>query len=480
MAQDNKPVDGLASDVRFSPKQLFGFVFAFFYNKFTGLVLILAATILSLIGLLISQKPAGVAADPVRNDAWLESAKGRYGGWATILDSVGFFSMFSSFIYLAVMVLLAISILACTAHRLPLLIKRAFHPHLRVNRAFYTRARFHDSVTVSQDVDAAVEEVRKVAKAAKMRVLEPGDGNTRAFYLDRLWWAPFGTVVAHIAFVVIMAGFMVTALTGFRDDQFTLTIGHPREVGYETNLTAEAKSFADSYYDDGSPKDYVTDLAIYRDGVEVARQDVRVNEPLTYSGVSFYQAYFGIAAVVTVVDKNTDQVVYDAGVALEWSGQGGAVTYGTVILPEHEIYVATPASGVTGIGLEPGQVKVEVYAKGSDVPMASAVLDQNESIESSDLTVTYQREAQYTGMMVKRDPGTIIVWIGFFLLTVGTFLTMFLRHRRMWVNFVPAETGTVIQIASHDKYDTAFARMFQRFVADVEASLTIQQGETHA
>ena len=49
-----------------------------------------------------------------------------------------------------------------------------------------------------------------------------------------------------------------------------------------------------------APKDYVTDLVLSVDGREVARQDVRVNDPLRYDGVMFHQAHFGIAAVMEI------------------------------------------------------------------------------------------------------------------------------------------------------------------------------------
>ena len=148
-----------------------------------------------------------------------------------------------------------------------------------------------------------------------MRFIVDDGGPGRNAYIDRNRWGPFGTAFAHTAFVIIMAGFVVSSVTGFSDQEFALTIGHPKDVGHGTALVAEAKSFQDTYYEDGSPKDYVADLAIYDGGEEVANREVRINSPLSYDGVVFHQAYFGVAAVLTITDDSGAEVFHD-GVAL--------------------------------------------------------------------------------------------------------------------------------------------------------------------
>ena len=70
-------------------------------------------------------------------------------------------------------------------------------------------------------------------------------------------------------------------------------------VGHDTGLTVTAMSFQDSYYDNGSPKDYVSDLVVTKGGVQVARQETRVNTPLIVDGVWFHQSFFGVGADVT-------------------------------------------------------------------------------------------------------------------------------------------------------------------------------------
>ena len=310
------------------------------------------------------------------------------------------------------------------------------------------------------------------ARRHGMRVILDDRGPGRGAYLDRNAWMPFGTALAHVAFVVIMAGFVVSSLTGFREEQFALTIGHPREVGHGTTLVAEARDFRDTYYDNGAPKDYVADLVL-RDGDRVvAEQEVRINSPLSHDGVMFHQAYFGVAAVMQVRDAS-GRVLFDGGVPLEWNTQDKVFTYGHITLPDDTVlYVIGAASGRTGTGIAPGQVKVELYQGEQTTPVASSLLDMGVATEVGEHRFTFVREQQFTGMIVRRDPGTPIVWAGFTLLVIGTCMTMLFRHQRLWVRASTVAEGTLVQMASPDRRDSSFTRFVTDLVERVSTHLT--------
>ncbi|CAM2920712.1 cytochrome c biogenesis protein ResB [Actinomyces slackii] len=462
--------DGLDDQAAVPLSQVLKQVYAFFYKKSVGIVLILLAGTLCLIGAVVPQMTDSVRTEPEAAQQWLEQVRPVFGGWAEPLSRIGLFSMFTSIPFLVVMGLLAASIIACTAHRLPVLWKAARHPRTRVTAAFFDRARLRTRFTTDTDVDSAFETIIADARAHRLRVITEERGPGRNAYIDRNAWAPFGTAVVHAAFVLIMIGVVVSSFTGFRDDRFTLTVGHPRQVGHGTELVAQANGFQDLYYEDGSPKDYVADVTLTENGRQVARQDVRVNSPLSYDGVMFHQAYFGVSAVMRVVDSSGREVLHD-GVALEWSTQDGRMSYGRADLPEGAtLYVVGSASGQTGTGIEPGQVRAEIY-QGDSTPIDGALLDMGQETDLGGYTITFEREQQYTGMIVKRDPGTIVVWAGFALLAVGTFMTLLLRHHRMWLRVSSTEEGTLVQMASPDRQDSAFTRFFTDMAVRVSGEL---------
>lgn len=74
-------------------------VYALFYNKRFGLILILVAGLLSLFGVIFPQMPSGVRDNPEAYASWLDNLRGTYGGWTNIMVNVGLFSMFSSTVF---------------------------------------------------------------------------------------------------------------------------------------------------------------------------------------------------------------------------------------------------------------------------------------------------------------------------------------------------------------------------------------------
>lgn len=473
------PVDGLDGS-HITWKQVANSAYALFYNKQFGLGLILVAGVLSLLGVLFPQAPNGTFNDPEMKTAWLDRVRGTYGGWTDILATLGIFNLFSSPVFLVVMVALALSIVACTTHRLPLLWKKAFHPHISVTEAFFSQARYRDEFETTLEPEAAYSLASKTLKRRRWRVIPNQSATAPGAYVDHFHYGPFGTVFAHLAFILIMAGFLVSSVFGFRNDAFSLTVGYPQPVGFGTGLVAEAKSFTDSYYSDGSPKDYVTDLVISRDGTEVARQEVRVNSPLNVDGVMFHQASFGIAGVVKVTDK-AGKTVFHGGVPLNYQLREQGTVYGVVTLPKKnlELFVMMPASGQKAPGIAPGQARLEVYPTGKSEGLGVKVVNPGETADIADLHFVFEREAQYTGILVKKDPGVPIIWVGSAFLVVGTFMSMLLRHRRFWLRIELREGKTWVRLASHDRSDSVFRRQFTSLTHKLAEEIHTQE-EQHA
>ncbi|MDO5677604.1 MAG: cytochrome c biogenesis protein ResB [Propionibacteriaceae bacterium] len=447
-------------------KDLFRRVYRFFHNKFVGLALILAMAILSLLGTLIAQAPGGVLDDPTSAQQWLDSIRPRFGGWTNVLHFLGFFNLYKSIPFLTVTALLAVSIVACTTHRVPLLWKRATKPQLRVTDGFFLHARYKADRTLPVAPERVEAVARRALKGRRFRVLEPEDGRGINLYADRYRWGPFGTAIAHASFVIILMGFVVSAFWGL-DTHVNIPVGTKAAVA-GTPYEVEAVAFKDSYNEDGRPIDYVSHLVLYKDGQQVAeQQEVRVNEPLRFEGIKYHQASYGIATIVSVTEGST--VLYDGGVALQWTSRDGTNSLGRFEIPEQnlEVIVVTPASGRSGSNIPAGEVVFEVYPKDSNQPLAVLPVAQGSTAEAGSLKFAFEREQQFTGITVRSDPGTNWVWVGSALMVFGMFMTFVLRHRRVWVRITPDGAGSRVRIGSSEKVDTLYEREFGRLVAEI-------------
>jgi cytochrome c biogenesis protein len=429
--------------------------------------------LLALLGSLLVQAPQGMTSSTPGYAEFLTSVKPKYGGWAVVLDKLGMFSVFTSIWFKAIAVLLTTSVLACSVNRAPRLWKLAFHPRTQMSETFFTHAPLRAAVLVDAAPDKALEDVHGVLKSHHFRTVADPDDEGLNMYADRFRWGPFGTVMAHLSFVIILLGFFLSATTGFKDAGFTAPVGEKVSVGHGTGLTVEAKSFTDAYYADGAPKDYASDLVLYKDGVQVDRKVVRVNQPLSRDGVSFYQSFFGVAASMKVTDA-AGKSLYSKSVPLAWTSEDGAHSYGSFDMPSKglTVYVVSAASGKTDPQIKAGQVQLEVHEAGKDTPIATEVVSQGKPATIGGVSYTFERTRQFTGLIVARDPGANFVWLGSILLVLGLFLVFFFPHRRVWVRIRKTPTGSEILCASTMKRDVAFKPQFNQLVTDIQLAGT--------
>jgi cytochrome c biogenesis protein len=463
-------LDGLDGRRSVSGADIGDRLWRFFISMRTGLALILGLGLLTLIGTLLVQAPAGMRADPQAYAAWLQSVHPKYGGWTQVLDKLGLFSVFSSFLFRGITVLLTTSILACSVHRAPLLWKLARHPRTRKGETFFTHAPLRADLLAATGPDQAMERVRGVFRSRHFRTISDPDEGGLNLYADRFRWGPAGTVIAHLSFVVILLGAVLSATTGFKNTQFTAPVDSRVAVGHGTGLSVETKAFSDSYYPDGSPRDYASDLVLYKNGVAVQRKTVRVNQPMRYDGVSFYQSFFGVAAAMHVED-GAGKTLYDRGVALQFTSDDGTHSVGQFTIPAKglTIYVIGAASGQVDPNIKAGQMELEIHQAGTQDPIDTEVVSQGKPTTIAGVQYTFERTRQFTGLIVARDRGADIVWVGSTLLVLGIVMVFFFPHRRVWVRIRTSPGGgSQILCAATMRRDPAFEPRFHELVTDIQ------------
>ncbi|MGH2585848.1 MAG: cytochrome c biogenesis protein ResB [Dehalococcoidia bacterium] len=67
-------------------------------------------------------------------------------------------------------------------------------------------------------------------------------------------------------------------------------------------------------------------------------------------------------------------------------------------------------------------------------------LEPGQSIEAGDYEYTFVGRREYTGVLVKRDPGSWLIWVATSLLLLGTMLTFYVPRRRLWAKVTPEQT----------------------------------------
>ena len=448
-----------------------------FISMRTGLALMLGLAVLTLMGALIVQAPAGMQADPQAYTTWLDGVRPKYGGWTNVLDLLGLFNVFGSLLFRTLTLLLATSILACSVNRTPRLWRQAVHPRVAASQGFFEHVRLAGQVDTKVDEAAALAALEGELGRRHFRTIVTTDAAGTAIYADRFRWGPFGTVIAHLSLIVIMGGAVLGA-AGFRNEGFAVAIGSTVPVGNDTNLTIKATSFSDSYYENGSPADYASHLILYENGQQVAERTIRVNDPLRYGDIKVFQSFYGPAADVLVKDA-TGATLFEDGVPLTWASTDKTKVVGQFAVPSKDltVYVISAASGRIDQAIKPGQMQVEIYkGNNTSVPVGLEVLDPGQPVTTAGLEFTFVRERQYTGLIVARDPGGPLVWLGAVLLVLGVMLVFFFPARRIWARISSAASGSRIQVAALASHDVTFETAFRSLIDDV----ALATGESQA
>ena len=439
-----------------------------------ALVLILVFAGLSLIGALVIQAPAGVTGDPQAKAEWLDSIRPKYGGWTGIMDQLQLFEIFGSIWFKLVVGALSISLIACSIHRVTGLWHTATRPHVNVGERFFEHAPQHEVIQLHQGADAAAAQVRETFRHHHYRMLSEDDGVTH-LYMDKNRWAPLFSLIGHLSLLFILVGAIVGGALGYRDGNFMLAEGASAAVPTVDGAVIKLEAFRDSYYaETGAPADYASDVVVYQDGVETARHTIRVNDPLRYRDMTFYQAFYGTAAAMTVTDKDGAKV-FEEGVPLAWSTDDGARKVGTFVVPSAGLTVwVIGTAGPTDPVVKPGQMRVEVYqSSGDGAPVASETIDQGKAVEIGGLSFLFNRETQFTGLSASKDPGAILVWIGSILLLVGFTVVFMFPHRRVWGRIVARPGGSTVSLAAAGRKETIAGKEFTDIVNDVRRAFSV-------
>jgi cytochrome c biogenesis protein len=266
---------------------------------------------------------------------------------------------------------------------------------------------------------------------------------------------------------------MIGTTLGYRNESLAVPVGSTVDVGGGTGLSVLARNFSDSYYENGAPSDYASTISLYRDGQEVATKTIRVNDPLSFDGTTLYQSFFGPAAVMQVSDA-AGQTVYSGGVPLLWASDDNARRIGQIDLTDQGlmVYVVGAASGRVDPNIKAGQMQLEIYRAGDEQPFAIEAVSQGQPLTIGDLQYTFQREQQFTGLIVNRDPGEMFVWIGALALVLGLFLIFMFPNRRVWVAVKQRPGGGgEVHLGATARHDAAFAPEFTRLTEQVRLAI---------
>ena len=173
------------------------------------------------------------------------------------------------------------------------------------------------------------------------------------------------------------------------------------------------------YTPTGGIDQFYSDISVLdRQGQEVKRKTIFVNEPLRYHGVTFYQTDWGIAAIRIKINKSP--VLQLPMAQLNTNGNGRL--WGTWIPTKTDL-----SAGVSLLAKDLQGTLLIYDAKGQLVD----TLRPGMSTNINGVTLKIVEVVGSTGLQLKADPGIPIVYAGFGLLMLGVLMS-YVSHSQIW------------------------------------------------
>jgi cytochrome c biogenesis protein len=414
-----------------------------------AVVQIIVLGLLAVVGMTIRQLPgfafrsaADYATEMDRLRAIYVPALGT--GVVDAMERLQLFHVFNSTWFSLGLVLLVVSIVICTLDRTPRLWRQAAFIRVRQPDAFFD-PRLPDRVSITPGPGLTAEAIRRALRRRHFGVrVEAADDGTSWIYGDRNRWTKLATLVSHLGLILFLVAGLVTARLGDEQglvvaDGDTLSV---QPIGTPGLLLVQNLGFSAPGIETGSPADFTTDLAVYRDGQLLARKTIRVNDPLTVAGYTFHQNGFGPAPDLEVSDTADGSVLWSGPVPL--TDATGGLPSGALPVPGRDIglqlLLSRDASGVGTLVVLPyvvnGTKADGTPAVVTGFPVAVAQGETN-AMAGLGLTVSLRAFRDYTLLIAKRDPGAPLIWLAFAALITGLVITFYLPRRRIWTRLGP-------------------------------------------
>lgn len=444
-----------------------------------AVLLILAISLAGLVGTLVRQLSPGAMDDPAMRArelgemaAALDPVRpfGLPVGPAlyAVFDALGLFRVFSAPWFVLLLAVLVLAIVCCTIDRTP----RLWRTVRELNVA--QPAPFFDPILPNRAALGAgsltPDAIAAIVRGRRYTVRRAGDAGGAAAWVhgDRFRYMKMTTLLTHLGLILFLAGGAVTAAAGFETVVF-VGVGQTapvRAVGTPGNLIVKVNDFAAPRRANGTFADFRTDLSVYRDGTEVARKTIRVNDPLDVAGYRFHQTTFGPAAALTI---------RDAAGGLLWTGpillagellgrpQGFLTIPGTAI--GLLVLIDRTADGVTrlvlqGVGADPG-------GDGTQTLFQAALPPGGESDpgRTAGVAIRWDGTEAWTGMVVRNDPGIGLIWIAFLFLISGLVLTFYFPRRQVWARVADGRIALALAGDRHSDLGRELERLRSALLA---------------
>ncbi len=487
-------------------------IWKFFSSVKLAVVLLIILAVVSVIGTVIQQNQAP-------EDYLREYSQGT----VELFETLGFFDLYHTWWFVLILLMFTANLTICTLERFPYAWKAMRAPLKFLDEDGYKAAApFKKEIMAKGGMEQAELAALKALQGKRYSHLVSKEQGTTNLASQKGAYTRMGVYITHVSIILIFTGALTGAFFGFKGflnlpegqvsdvvylrneplwdkimDGFGISkspVVHDRRGGVPAmpiGFYVRCDDFEVDYYQNagrptGMPSEYWSQLSVYNlQQQKIFDKRIRVNDPLSYHGITFYQSSYG------TIPNATGKIVLNIKLK-NAPGPGETV----VVDPGSSVYVASIDRTIKALGIgpfgmrDPATGKVQFYESRNDELVNPVVelevlrgrtntpifrtqvmkVDSGEPLMPENYIIRYVDYwgARYTGLQVTKDPGVWIVYTGFILLCVGPVIAFFGSHRKVWVRIQDRKGQAAVLVGgSSNRNRLAFEREFNSIVEDI-------------
>jgi cytochrome c biogenesis protein len=467
----------------------YGPLLNFFSSVHVAVITLIILATISIIGTVLQQENIGDVGDNLRLFQQFFGDAGRAQRAFEISGKIGFFHLYQTWYFYALLLLLSTSLIVCSLRRLPQTWRIMARPKVELEESGFKASPNRRSLSLRLPRAEAAAAVGAALRKGGFGVRESEREGALYLFGQKGAYSRLGIYTTHFSIVMIFIGGIIGSIYGFKA-YMQITEGETSDQimmrgpeGKRGTLPFQVRcdDFQVDYYPGSQrPKDYFSRLTVIAGGREALHERIEVNSPLKYDGIWFYQSSFGDTGRGLVVSIRAVDAKTGAGHDLKFSGGETLDVPGTgVQLRIQRIYPDFAQDEQGRPTSRSNQPRNPVAAVNVILPDGSSKLaylfklrPDLKTVSGLPVNLTFSdfSSLQYTGLQVVYDPGVWVIWTGCTFLVLGLWFAFFSSHRRVWVRLREEGGATAVLLAGNaNKNRESFAEEFERLGDAVHA-----------
>ena len=388
-------------------------------------------------------------------------------GLVNLLNSLQLFDMYHSVWFRLFTFLLAINLIICSMNRFPATWK-LFQYIPRADRSKpFEKLPPNRSFTLHGSLKDAGTQVIKIIKVRYQNIRIKELHGTTFIYGEAGKYSVFGVYLVHLSVLLILTGAIIGSLFGFKAyvnilegesvDSVVLRKSF-RHEHQKLPFRVHCEKFSVDFYDNGTPKEFRSDLSFMINGDHVQKGNLFVNHPVSFKGITFYQASYGVLSgnrAQLRISKNgmdSDNPTMEVEIGKAISLPDGSGQYILSEIRDDFMRLGTAAL----ITIQPVEGKEMKFWIFKDYERLKKILPDifekypkfnPSSYSPYTFYLTDVESRYYTGLQVNKDPGVSLVYAGFVVIMIGLFITFFMSYRRVWIRVTERDGAVDVSVA---------------------------------